>query len=141
MPEGVGGAARSPPGPRGGAEGGVRREAPKGARSLGPRARQRARGVFQIPDKAEGDLAKIPAEKTQKICILLLKLHTINTIHNFYATVTNNHQRVVITTFKPATDLILHYFTISCTKSQEFQKFTHQIVIVYESYRICKLSE
>ena len=47
------------------AEVGVRREAPSG----GPRARQRARGVFQIPDRAEGDLAKIPAEKTRITCI------------------------------------------------------------------------
>ena len=30
-----------------------------------PRARQRARGVFQIPDRAEGDLAKIPDEKPE----------------------------------------------------------------------------
>ena len=63
------GAVRSPPDPRGGAEGGVRREAPNGARSGGPRARQRARGGFQIPDRAEGDLAKIPAEKNRIKCI------------------------------------------------------------------------
>ena len=52
-------------GPRAGAEAGERREAPNGGRSGGPRARQRARGVFQIPDRAEGDLAKIPDEKPE----------------------------------------------------------------------------
>ena len=56
-------------GPRAGAEGGERREAPNGARSGGPRARQRALGDFKIPDWAEGDVAKIPAEKTRITCI------------------------------------------------------------------------
>ena len=40
IPEGT------PPGPRAGAEAGVRREAPNGGRSRGPRARRGARGDF-----------------------------------------------------------------------------------------------
>ena len=42
-------------GPRAGAEAGERSEATNGGRSGGPRARQLARGVFKIPDRAEGD--------------------------------------------------------------------------------------
>ena len=43
LPGVVGGAVSSPPGPRGGAEGGVRREAPNGAQSGAPRARRAPR--------------------------------------------------------------------------------------------------
>ena len=59
----------NPPGPWAGAKAGERSEATNGGRSGGPRARQLARGVFKIPDRAEGDQAKIPAEKTGITCI------------------------------------------------------------------------
>ena len=47
------------------AEAGVRREAPNGGRSGGPRARRAARGDFQNPRTGDGDLAKIPEQKTE----------------------------------------------------------------------------
>ena len=47
-----------PPKPRGDLK---NPEGMAGPRAVGPRTRH-ARGVFQIPDRAEGDLAKIPEE-------------------------------------------------------------------------------
>ena len=47
-----------PPKPRGDLK---NPEGMPGPRAVGPRARH-ARGVFQIPDRAEGDPAKIPEE-------------------------------------------------------------------------------
>ena len=58
----------STPCPRAGAEAGVRREAPNGGRSGGPRARRAARGDFQNPRTGDGDLGKIPDQKSE-FCI------------------------------------------------------------------------
>ena len=55
----------SSPCPRAGAEAGVRREAPNGGRSGGPRARRAARGVFQNPRTGDGDLAKNADQKPE----------------------------------------------------------------------------
>ena len=44
----------NPPGPRAGAEAGMRSEATNGGRSEGPRARRVARGIFKIPDGLRG---------------------------------------------------------------------------------------
>ena len=55
----------TPPGSRGGAESGVRREAPNGGRSGGPRARRAARGDFQNPRTGDGDLGKIHDHKPE----------------------------------------------------------------------------
>ena len=55
----------STPCPRAVAEAGVRREAPNGGRSGGPRARRAARGDFQNPRTGDGDLDKIPDQKPE----------------------------------------------------------------------------
>ena len=59
----------STPRPRAAAEAGVRREAPNGGRSGGPRARRGARGDFQNPRTGDGDLAKNPRSKTRILYI------------------------------------------------------------------------
>ena len=55
----------STPCPRAVAEAGVRREAPNGGRSGGPRARRAARGDFQNPRTGDGDLVKIHDHKPE----------------------------------------------------------------------------
>ena len=66
-----------------------------GPRAVGPRARH-TRGVFQIPDRAEGDLAKIPEEENPNnmhiFFVLFAKLEST-------ATTANNYHHALLTTF------------------------------------------
>ena len=55
----------SAPCPRAVAESRVRREAPNGGRSGGPRARRAARGDFENPRTGDGDLGKIHDHKPE----------------------------------------------------------------------------
>ena len=62
----------STPCPRAGAEAGVRREAPNGGRSVGPRARRAARGDFQNPRTGDGDLGKSPIKNQNFVHIFFM---------------------------------------------------------------------
>ena len=61
-----------PPGTRGGAEAGVRREAPNGGRSGGPTPGGVPEGIFKIPERAEGICRKIHEKNPNLVYIFLM---------------------------------------------------------------------
>ena len=122
----------STPCPRAGAEAGVRREAPNGGRSGGPRARRAARGDFQNPRTGDGDLGKIHDHKPEFCTYFFLNPADVKTFLYIYPITLHLNMDEYTLLKKYLHSLCLAgVFTIKFTVSKTifFEKFINYIVI------------